>query len=303
MLSSGDSNKGTIIAAIIAVVGVIAIPLLSMGSPYISGPILHYIIIPSSDGRTAKISVGNNGMSPATNVTLTVIAPMKILGIKSSFGTDEIKTLSFNGTIMKAVIPKIVQGPGSLVEINLVIDAPSGSYYSNYTGYATYNQGSAISNVTDSFSETLTKYSWAIILIYVYVIFYIFLFNWVRNKGKLHQLIYGLIEIRNRLKNNSDDLISIMETLPSVKRTRKLIYEIPDYILVGDFYDLLRTFIDLQRNEVVVQNTLNEKCLESLEKVLNINWKKYQRTGLRYSFIFGTSRRNLFQDLNNIEKV
>ena len=298
-MASGDSNKGTIIAAIIAVVGIIAIPFLNMAIPYVSGPILHYVIIPNSDGRTAKISVGNYGISAATNVTLTVIAPEKILQIQSTFSTDEIQRLSFNGTTMKAFIPKIIQGPGSLVEINLLIDAPLGSSNSNYTGYATYAQGSATSHTTDVFSDVLEKYSWMIILLYSYVIFYIFSLVWVTNRSKLRRLIHGLIILRNNFKNNSNDISSSLKLLPNRNATSKLIFEIPDYILIEDFYELLKKRESLQNNDEdkVVQNQLNKECLASLELVLKIDWKKYQKSGLRYAFIV-VGRQNLLQEFH-----
>src|SRR4029077_13572294 len=136
--------------------------------------------------------------SSATNVTLTIITPKKILQVPSTFSSDKIQTISFKENTMKVNIPKITQGIGSIVEINLLMNTTNpATSYTNYTGYAVYDQGSTLSSLQTNESEKTFNATVIPYLLSLYVIIlspYYFVLKSSVNKKRLNRVISELIK-------------------------------------------------------------------------------------------------------------
>jgi Bacterial Ig-like domain len=90
----------------------------------------------------ATINATNKGSAPATNLKLTLNAPVVIddYDVNSTEYYEVVPTNSTSFLVLN--IPRLVHGQGSLVEINLELENISSTGSHNYIVYATYDQGS-----------------------------------------------------------------------------------------------------------------------------------------------------------------
>ena len=94
------------------------------------------------NGRSAEISIANDGNIPATHIILTLQTPENITKV-TIFSTENItKVTNSNSRTLQFSVPRLVQGSGSVVKLVTRLFANPNTPYPNYTIYATYDQGS-----------------------------------------------------------------------------------------------------------------------------------------------------------------
>jgi hypothetical protein len=101
-------------------------------------------IMPTVDGDGSKglIQVRNIGGEPVTNLILTIESPKEIVSYSNFSTLTGITINKITPTILRADAPKFVHGDGSLMLVYTVINGSQSTHYSNYSAYATYDQGS-----------------------------------------------------------------------------------------------------------------------------------------------------------------
>jgi hypothetical protein len=99
----------------------------------------------NGDTVAAGITLTNFGFGPATNVILFVDVPGKISNIDIKPGTANITATEIKESRFTAHIPKLVQGTGSFVKLDLFLAGnQSISLEGRYPAYVTYDQGSTM---------------------------------------------------------------------------------------------------------------------------------------------------------------
>ena len=114
---------------------------------FINKPFLDIDLVPNEDYQTAKIIVKNIGMKPANKLVLTINTTGKIIGHPEIFNIQNLTTHnSTHLNLFQLTIPRLVQGSGSAITININssgdgISEPSSKKYSVY---ASYDEGSIL---------------------------------------------------------------------------------------------------------------------------------------------------------------
>ena len=102
--------------------------------------------IETLNNHTASAQISNTGSSPATNISLLIEAPKKIVNVIDLLNTGVTKTSqNFSQNILKMQIAKFVQGSGSRLKFEMLFDESRNNIrYANYnySAFVIYDQGS-----------------------------------------------------------------------------------------------------------------------------------------------------------------
>ena len=216
------------IPIIIAIVGIIPalFPLQSIYNQTFGKPHVNIQVMPSSN--KALIELTNGGYSPATNLSLFVETPKNITAVYKHFSTANITLLKYIHNLLEMHVQKFVQGDGSKIILETIIDRGTlqpNEYYDNYTARASYDQGSDLGFVGKPTWEQLFDRTFRgtvqnnpilfTILLYIYflIVFpiaiafskkYLEKRKYNKLRIKYNSIIMNeMITIRNILKNNS----------------------------------------------------------------------------------------------------
>jgi hypothetical protein len=96
----------------------------------------------NGDGSKGLIQVKNKGGAPVTNLILTIESPKEIMSYSNFSTLSGVTFKEIAPTILRADVPKFIHGDGSLLLVYTTISGSQTAYYSNYSAYATYDEGS-----------------------------------------------------------------------------------------------------------------------------------------------------------------
>jgi hypothetical protein len=296
----------SILIAIIGFTAAVTPILVTSLSAWVSNmPVLDIDMIVYRNGDTvaAEITLTNFGFGPATNIILFVDAPGKISNINIKPGTANITATEIKESRFTAHIPKLVQGAGSFVKLDLFLarNQSISSDQSYYPAYVTYDQGSTMEKffwdpdylLTGFFNYiNLALVTILVIPIGLFTIGYSVYFEYFRQrKERQRDFISGIIDnltqIRRELTKNTKHQ---QPFLPFSNVWKKESYysehnyikakEIQDYIVLDDFY------VELDERNQSLSSNISDYKLETLNKHLlylannaleKIDWKKYPR--------------------------
>jgi hypothetical protein len=319
------TNWGAAVPIMVAVIGISGVILPAFSTPLINQiynkPSLSIDIGPVGPGKT-MINLTNSGTMPATNLSLIVTvnnANKNISNITNLFSTVTVtlalpkspnSTLAINqpsqisSRLVEIHVKKFVNGDGSI--IRLLVDGKD-TRYSDYTAYATYDQGSKkviggekpLNPFILFFRDPFFPYYYGILFI-TYVIVFGYLVYKRRKRRYLDIITQEMMDVRKGLKDSLSNekiyrvsnngwprrgvvIIALWWWLkPLYKDKRRIINDIKDYICIDDFYSKLA-----ERNSYINDNVgniddivllkLNKKCLGLAEDALEkIDWSKYK---------------------------
>jgi hypothetical protein len=277
-------------------------------SDYFFRPHIIFEIIPNfnNDGRKSIIELQNDGGKHATNISLVVFTPKKLVS-KDLFSTKtiflpefkkSIKTQEFfnltsekNQTSIILELSRLEYGKGSLTKIELTNDGNKSSNYYNYSGFATYDQGSTTAFVIKpaTFDEILSKLeeiytnpgtflSLFLLMLIGFPVMFTFIFKQVRRRTrernkKQEQIIEDLINIRKNLKSQENNNSKINEQWLEIDYLEKkeIFSDIEQLLSLDDVYILIQK----RNNSInrVTENEIkqfNEKCIQLIDRALKI---------------------------------
>lgn len=91
----------------------------------------------------AQFIIRNTGNAPAKDVVLTIQAPCCAITIESVFSTENYsERITPDPNSVELDVPRFVQGGGSIIKIDTIIDNESKLTGGEYNTYITYDQGS-----------------------------------------------------------------------------------------------------------------------------------------------------------------
>jgi len=238
-----------------------------VGAPYVQ------ILIKSDgkDNRNASILVVNTGGAAATHVKLMVKAPEEII-VSNNFSTDNITLQKVNPKLLEGNMQRFVQGPGSLVNISLMIKAkPNINYTKSYAAFVTYDQGSN----TGGYSLKSPQYMTYIIYFIIYVPVVIFIFYSISRVRRFYYkrraiLLERLLEERLiRIMDSNYDLPKedVLAQLSRLSREAARYYY--DGVLnKTDYNDFLK--LDRERENLKILSTNNGSLTTPTKSVYKI---------------------------------
>ncbi len=149
-----------ILVAIVGIVAAIAPFLITtIYNQIYSKPNVILDIIPNieGNGQRTRFDIRNIGVVPATNLSLLIDSPKKIMTVTNIFSTSHLSLPDFNNTILHSNIPmtinerfleikaaKLVHGGGSDILIETLIDSKTNQSYEDYRASLIYDQGSTV---------------------------------------------------------------------------------------------------------------------------------------------------------------
>ncbi|MGH9995619.1 MAG: hypothetical protein ACRD4J_10350 [Nitrososphaeraceae archaeon] len=262
----------------------------------------------ASDPQVNDIIIRNSGTEAATKLVITVEAP-GIVQNRNIFSTENIKVTEYpkiDNNTLQIYVSRLVQGEGSFVRIESVVDDKSSTesnpLSSNYSVYATYDQGS-ITNTAQL--QTSVPYWIPLLLILASAVASIF--AWSVRKTGLEKKLKSEREEKEALKEalkerqeefkkaRTDFLLAALKFLTVIRRellknimSRELSFESSDgtdilkllkrsqEAMLRPFsksvtsfdYVLMDDFIDKysERQTLLRQNQLNEDQLKKTNK-------------------------------------
>ena len=158
--------------------------IISLGTALIGAPTLYNVIsdifftptismefLPDHDTKNnITLEVKNIGNEAATNYLLTVKSPLKVsnYNLFITENSTNIKKSLLDQKTLQISIPRLVQGPGSLIMLDLFLNSPT-NITDKFIAYSTFDQGSSKKEVSfaddkeplsfnDKFEEFLGKY-------------------------------------------------------------------------------------------------------------------------------------------------
>jgi hypothetical protein len=220
-------NFATTIVPILVAIITVTVPIFitSFSNLASNKPAVNVLITPNfnNDGRKAVITLTNNGSAPATNLSLTLIAPRKVTQITDNFSTSSISlpqianhnnsltigvTKSIHPTpFLQINMPKLIQGDGSLAILQTLNEGNASTHYNNYTVHIVSDQGSIVrvglvqpSIWTSSWKSLVSSYPILQYLLFFYIIFlalyYSLYYKWLGPRTSRRQF---MIQIRSRI--------------------------------------------------------------------------------------------------------
>jgi hypothetical protein len=200
-----------IVVALIGVIGAVTPVLVtSFSSQSLNKPNVDINIIKSVDGWV-ELTLTNNGFAPATNLTLIVDASGEIANSSDyTLNTVQVSQIKIDDRRLEAHIPKLLQGSGSIVKLNISLSENSNNPY--YVVYVTYDQGSNMKKYPATSTEALVEFSTTYGAFYIiFSVFYfpLILFYSYRRRRKrrrnllISKVIEDIIEIRRVLRDNN----------------------------------------------------------------------------------------------------
>jgi len=165
-------------------------------------------ILPKSDPRNVTMKIYNLGRSPATNLKVSVNTPENI-GSYHAFTTDNINLTKIGPTRLFLNASKLVQGDGSLILLDLQLNATP---QKDYSVYAVFNEGSSKGKLPSSEIEGFYNFIveslyhhpvYSIIVIIIIIPLAVIIFRrflrWRRNKYAVHFTLNMFSEIEQEL--------------------------------------------------------------------------------------------------------
>ncbi|MGB6594674.1 MAG: hypothetical protein WA323_03600 [Candidatus Nitrosopolaris sp.] len=135
-------NVGVPIA--VAVITLIGGSYVSIVSALFKPSILIVMIPSNKDIHKVRITAQNNGIASAKDMRLTIVSPHKIDNT-DIFATENYTKIYNNASSFAMIIPRFVQGKGSLINIIVSTDHRSNiTKDDHYNVYTTYDQGSDV---------------------------------------------------------------------------------------------------------------------------------------------------------------
>ena len=235
--------------------------------------------------------IGNSGSAPATNVSLTLLTNplVKITKLTMAISSSELflkenhtkiknqESTYVNNSVLELYMPKLAQGTGSLIPLELFFEKPVPSIVQVSV---VYNQGSIGVRKGGNIEEDLISY-WdtyetyfniLFALIFVVIFAYVIYFVWIQKKTRfISRLINELLEVRRKLLSNSMTKESLTIHWPKVGLRK--IGNVKDYIIVDDLFTKLT---ERNKNINTDVHEFNQECLDSVNKALDIKWDKYR---------------------------
>jgi hypothetical protein len=168
----------------------------------IGKPNVQILILPEhKDQHKVSFKMTNNGRTAATHLRLLIKAPENIVNYYN-FSTENMTLKKVKPTMLEGNMLRFVEGNGSFVNIDIIIDAkPNIDYSKTYEAYATYDQGSrkGALSVTDNTSTFYIVLSVILIIAnFVFIIFY-------RRKQRKKRVINIVNELQSDIKELSND--------------------------------------------------------------------------------------------------
>jgi hypothetical protein len=299
---SGWREIATLAAVIVPILLPLFVPVISgLLSNFISDvPKLEMSFLTTNNGTHGNptIKLYNLGKSPATNLTIHIIAPGNVLKIKDNFSNIQTSAPTFNGSMIKMFVPKLVQGGGAWVGLSPLVKLQNSTNF--YSGYLVYDQGSGS---YDSFRNPELKSSQEILnyslltffttawfwLIYTvgYVALLIIIFRRLK-KWLISWFKKDSIQVYETLKENiaSESILPYIwfpflskRNLKLRKKSASRFFDISDYFMIEEFYrelDRRNNVIENRNQNDIPLTRINQECLKLSEQCLkNIEWKKY----------------------------
>jgi hypothetical protein len=270
------SIREWVVPIVVAFVGVTAAaaPVLvsSLFSRLTNEPEVEIEINTRNEGAT--VTLRNEGVAPATNLTLVVYAPEKI-AISSNYTryTVEVSPVKIDDERLEAYLPKLVQGSGSIVTLDIILENQTVVDY--YVAYVTYDQGSLMkdsSQPSDYFSLFLISLTFGFIVFYAVYLFFLYRYGIRRRRRVLNKMFMSnvtqnIVEIRRALKDNNkiDTIFNNAWKVESLTETKSARSYLVRRIIVFSIYRsylFFRERIPLLREEKKeVRDTLQKKEL------------------------------------------
>jgi hypothetical protein len=147
-----------IVVAVLALVGTLIVALVNNYIQSLNKPKIDVIIEPN--GRKALINLTNEGLAPATNLSLIIKAFKDYNQVTKKFGAADVivvqltkidqilgltvpQNVSTPGSYLELRIPKLPHGEGSLTQIEIT-NGTSNATYHGFGAAATFDQGSSM---------------------------------------------------------------------------------------------------------------------------------------------------------------
>jgi hypothetical protein len=271
---------------------------------FFNKPALDIIIQPYSSSAFidfASIDIINNGMTAATNVSIKIDAPTKIINITNLKSFDNFtilfpkindsilqvkETLTINNNTVILYIPKLIPGSGSSITLMTFIDTSSlkdiNSFYRNPDLVsAKYDQGSNNGHlvVNDPFAPTMSNFIFILYyLLYFFFILVIFprlIYKW-RRKRIAFRIYQEIITIRDQLLLDSKNTFDNFEfkKAENIKKTSTMRYFFMVYRYM--FNNLKRKSLQQEiRNKDIALHTLKYFDSQDYYKISNF-YKKLE---------------------------
>lgn len=211
-------NSSIIIPMFVALIGIIGTitPVLmnkyyeSANKPFIN------VDIETLNNHTASAQISNTGSSPATNISLLIEAPKKIVNVIDLLNTGVTKTSqNFSQNILKMQIAKFIQGSGSRLKFEMLFDESRNNIrYANYnySAFVIYDQGSNSVRIPlttlDMLNEIYGSFNGFPGIAYLYLVLIpisILLIKRKRKKQKrkrfVDEMMNNLLKVRSTIKS------------------------------------------------------------------------------------------------------
>jgi hypothetical protein len=255
---------------------------------------------PDADNKSRiEVQLTNTGSQPATNLSLAIDSSMRVVNIINKFSTANIflqkdnttlevtQSRAISDNVINLYIQKLIQGLGSIVRIETVVDGKFNQYYNNdrFDVYAVYDQGSTMGKI-DPLYDSLTRVlfepfilMYFIVLYIPIIIFYYYYFVRWTAKHFMRRLVDNARNVHNAIKEDIMTRQSFSQFLSDAKNcNNQFKKEISNNFYVLNFYEKLDTrekkkVSDIAESEL---RPLNDECFSASEQVLRrIDWSEF----------------------------
>lgn len=292
MASDKRTNLTLILAAVIPpVLGIITGAIVSIPSSAM-------IFIGKSiydSGHSGSIQIENRGGAPATNLNGLVESNSKILTV-NKVGFSNLTLPKDNESILltnspKSVnessfhyyVPKLVQGHGADLQLELKFDKPQG--INDFRVFGISDQGSAKGveiTVLNRFDLPFTLFILFISAGYIGAIIWFEAWWFIRwyKKKPMRRLLKGIIEIRRSILGDSDTHERFDIFFHDNRRGMRLINGKHEFIVIDDAIGLIKKReLKFQDNEFESEyeiRGLNSEVLTTINRALDtVDWKRH----------------------------
>ena len=300
-----------IVVAVLALLGTLAVALVNNYVQTMNKPKVNVIIEPN--GTKAFIHLFNEGLAPATNLSLIIEAFKDFTLVTKIFGAADViapqlpkidQTLSLvmprNVTTPRSYlelrIPKLPQGEGSSTEIEIA-NGTLNNTHSDYKSVAIFDQGSSIGRPPPSHSELLDRQFGFFGGYYYFIYYYLlaasyalyFLFLWLRrwkNKVQFRKFIsyirHLLLDIHSDFEENQNKQENIHRFIETWKNKSigRYTIKIVNFLDMKDYFIIENLYRKLLKNQAYIESHPNQVVYNDFLKLIEdalkfINWKKY----------------------------
>lgn len=242
-----------IVIVVLALAGTLIVALVNNYIQSLNKPIIGVIIEPN--GRKALINLTNDGLAPATNLSLIIKAFKNFTQVTKKLGPADVmvpqlpkvnQTLSLTipqnvttpGSYLELRIPKLPHGEGSLTQIEITNGTSNGTY-SDFEAAAIFDQGSSIGRKPLRGIEALDRDLSFFGGFYVFLIYYIFALGYAsyyfavfvnrkKNRRRFKQFISNIrdlmMDIHSSFEGNEKTEENIYNFIEAWKYKSALVY-------------------------------------------------------------------------------